>query len=619
MTAAAPAAAPVAGSDTADAKRQHDFVALLLRLAGRFINLPLARIGPEIQRALGDTAAFVDADRGYLFAYDLVAGTTSNTHEWCASGIEPQRDALQDLPVAMFPDWLAAHQRGEPLFVPDVAALGTDDPMRQVLEAQAIRTTVALPLLDETGCSGFVGFDFVRERRDIGAEEMGLLQLFAQMLVNVGARGRAESAVHELNASLEVRVAERTAELAAATKRAEAASQAKSELMARVSHELRTPLNAVLGFSQLLAADEALQASRSAQRHVAQVRAAGEHLLHMVDDMLDIASAEAGRLHLQTEAVDAVALAGEVLSLLEPLARRHGVTLHDGTAGATPVPAVRADRMRLQQVLVNLLSNAIKYNGPGGRAELQVHGEGGRVRLVVSDTGTGLAPDQLAALFEPFHRAGAEKGSVEGTGLGLTIARQLAQAMAGSLQAHSRPGEGSRFTLELPAWGADTAAPDGPPADPPDEGSRTGPRAEAAAPTPAATAPPRPPIDVLYVEDNAVNVLLMEAVMTRPDLAGATLHVAVDGPAGLAAAQRVRPDLILLDLSLPGMNGLELLQALRADAATAVIPCVAVSANAMPQDVQSTLDAGFADYVTKPFRIEQIAALVDRFRPPAAG
>mgnify|MGYP000865983866 FL=1 len=621
--------APAASPAPSETQRLHAFVALLLRLAGRFINLPPARTEAEVERALADTAAFVEADRGYLFAYDLAAGTTSNTHEWCAPGITPQREALQDLPVDLFPDWLAAHQRGDPLFVPDVAALDAGDPMRQVLEPQGIRTTVALPLLDEQGCTGFVGFDFVRELRAIGTQEMGLLQLFAQMLVNVNARGRAEAVLHALNASLEARVAERTRELAAATERAETANRAKSALMARVSHELRTPLNAVLGFSQLLAMDDAVRASASARRQLEQVHAAGEHLLQMVDEMLNIASAETGRLHLRREAVEIGPLVAEALALVEPLARRRAIALH-GPAADPALPAAWADRTRLRQILVNLLSNAVKYNRDSGRVEVQLGGDGDQVQVAVQDSGPGLTPQQLQSIFDPFERAGAEQGTVQGTGLGLTIARQLALAMGGALAASSEPGRGSRFVLTLAAstrpWAPDAPggvasgagpAPDrSPPREPAEGPARMPARNPARAPAPA---PPRPPVRVLYVEDNPVNVLLMEAMMSRPECTGVLLHTASDGPTGLAAARSLMPDLVLLDMALPGFGGLQLLQRLRDDPATAGIPCVAVSANAMPHDVQQARQAGFSDYLTKPFRFEALAAIVDRFRPPPAG
>ena len=581
---------PLSLSAAAEAARLHDFVALLLRLAGQFINLPLPRVDAAIDQALADTGGFVGADRAYLFHYDFEARVGRNTHEWCAQGIEPQRESLLAVPFEAVPDWLQAHLRGDAVHVPDARALPPCH-LRDMLDAQGVQTTIALPLLGEHGCAGFVGFDFVRAARRLGDEEVDLLKLFAQMLVNVGERGRAEAALAEANALLEARVAERTRELAVAKERAEAADHAKSALMARVSHELRTPLNAVLGFAQLLELDPALRASRAAGARVAQIRQAGDHLLRMVDEVLDLARAEAGRLQLQPEAVDLGAM------LAEALAQQQGVQLQ-GPPAATG-PWVRADRTRLRQVLMNLLSNAVKYNRAGGQVRLDIEPGGSRVAFSVCDTGVGLSAAQRAGLFEPFNRLGAERSGTEGTGLGLAITRQLVLLMDGQLQVESTPEQGSCFTVRLPAC---AAAAEGVAVD------LHAPQAEAK----------RRPLSALYVEDNPTNLLLMQAMLERPECDGVTLHTATDGQSGLAAAQRLRPGLILLDLSLPDMDGRELLQRLRDDPALAQVPCVAVSANALAPEVASALQAGFQDYVTKPFSLQRLVEVLDHFRTPSA-
>ena len=585
------------------ASAEQAFVSLLLRLAGRFINLPVPQLDGAIDEALADTSAFVGADRAYLFSYDFTARVGRNTHEWCAAGVEPQREALQAVPMEAVPDWLEAHLRGEAVHVADVARLPPCR-LREILEPQGICTTIALPLLGESGCAGFVGFDFVRGPRALGHEVVELLKLLAQMLVNVGDRVRAQEALAAANASLEARVARRTQELAEAKERAEAADRAKSALMARVSHELRTPLNAVLGFAELLAADAAVRGSPAAAAQVMQIRRAGQHLLRMVDEVLDLDRVQSGRLVLQLETLDLAAVAGEMLQLAEPWARRHGVRLEPPPPPGGPW--ARADRTRLNQVLMNLVSNAIKYNRPGGWVRLRVEAGAGRCRLVVEDGGLGLDAAQRDALFQPFNRLGAERSGVEGTGLGLVISSDLVQRMGGVLDVHSVKGEGSRFIVELPE-----AAPPLPdsvpePAHPP---------APAAPALRDGASKPRPPISVLYVEDNPVNVLLMEAMLARPECGAVRLRAEPDGPSGLRAARQQRPDLVLLDMAMPGMSGTELLHEIRADAQLAGLPCVAVSANALAADIAAALQAGFDDYVTKPFTLERLVALLENYRP----
>lgn len=579
------------------------FGALLLRLSGEFINVPAARVDEAIDRALADSARFVGADRAYLFRYDLAQLISCNTHEWCAEGIEPQIDALQAVPMDTIPEWLDAHLRGEAVHVPDVLAL-PEGPLREILQPQDIRTTVALPLMGATGCRGFVGFDHVGEPQPLDEPVLGLLRLLAQMLVNVGERVETEARLSQLNATLEARVAERTEQLERARQRAEAADLAKTRLLTRVSHELRTPLNAVIGFADLLSTDPALRGAEHAAAQVRQIRQAGEHLLGMVDEMLDLSSAEAGQLRLEPRAVDVAALAAEVLALSAPQAQPLGLALEgppDGPRDGPPGHWVWADPRRLRQVLMNLVSNAIKYNRPGGRVSLRVQAAGAAVELQVADTGAGLSAAQQACLFEPFNRLGAEHGGVPGTGLGLSIARQFVQQMGGELSAHSEPALGSCFTVRLPAAAAPVTA----------AGAA---KAAAQGVTAAASPASGPPLKVLYVEDNPVNLLLMEAMVERSECGPVELVTAQDGAEGLARLRAQRPDLVLMDMDLPMMTGTELLAQVRSDPALRDVPCVAVSANAMPADIEEALASGFADYVTKPFTLERLAALLARYR-----
>jgi signal transduction histidine kinase/CheY-like chemotaxis protein len=376
---------------------------------------------------------------------------------------------------------------------------------------------------------------------------------------------------------------------------AERANRSKSEFLARMSHELRTPLNAIIGFSQLLGSDATLQGAQAQQR-VGIIHAAGEQLLQLVDEVLDISRIESGRLHLQLAPVPLAPLVEQVCQSLEPARLARGLTL---TVSATAGLGALADEARLQQVLNNLVSNAIKYTRDGGWVAVEVAavGEGpgpARVQLRVRDNGPGLTPAQQQQLFQPFNRLGAERSRVQGTGLGLVITRHLVECMGGTLQLQSQPGDGCCFTVELPAA---TPLP--------------APEAEAGAavaPLPAALAcPPEGHTwQLLYAEDDPVNALLMQAVLDR--LPHVVLTVATTGQAACTLAEQQPPDLLLLDMSLPDMDGRELLRRLKRDPRLSSVPAVAVSADAMPEEIARALAAGFDDYWTKPLDIDTLPA-----------
>ncbi len=371
---------------------------------------------------------------------------------------------------------------------------------------------------------------------------------------------------------------------------AESANRAKSEFLSRMSHELRTPLNALLGFTQLLELDRKQALAPHQLEWTAQMRQAGWHLLHMINDTLDLARIESGHIELEPRTLDLAELVDAARALVQQAADKHRIRIDAHLAPGAH--AVIGDATRVKQILTNLLSNAVKYNIDGGNVIVASRmADEGRIALDVIDTGTGMNAQQQAQLFQPFNRLGQEGGPVEGTGIGLVISRRLAELMGGTLHARSSVGMGSTFTLELPrAASAEAPHLDG------DDGGLVEPAAY------------RRRV-IHYVEDNATNAEVMRGILAlRPQV---ELEISTLGLDGLAAIRRRHPSLVLLDMQLPDIDGLELLRHLQASADTSDIPVIVVSADATEARISQAIAAGATHYLTKPVNVATFLAAVD--------
>jgi len=417
-------------------------------------------------------------------------------------------------------------------------------------------------------------FDTRHRRKDGSVVDIEI----TTMLVDIGGEKMFYAFARDITSRKEAQAA-----LTRARDDAQRANKAKSEFLARMSHELRTPMNAILGFAQLL---EFEPIGAEPLGFAYEIRRAGDHLLELINELLDLSRIESGKLALAVQPLNYHPIVSDAVHIVQPLLTEKNITLHNT---CDPHATVLADPTRLKQVLVNLLSNAAKYNRAGGTIQIDCHlTSEDRLRISVTDTGQGIPPEKLALLFRPFERLGEEFGEIDGTGIGLALSKQLAELMDGTLGVESTPGEGSTFWLELPLA---KTAPEQTHTDATQQAQDTGHHT------------------VLYIEDNAANLRVVEAIFRRRSQL--RLLSATNGEHGLEIARRNHPDAILLDIHLPGMDGYAVLAALKADAATRDIPLIALSADAMPMDIEKGLAAGFTHYITKPIDVDQFLKAVD--------
>ncbi|MCY7387313.1 MAG: CHASE3 domain-containing protein [Burkholderiales bacterium] len=391
---------------------------------------------------------------------------------------------------------------------------------------------------------------------------------------------------------LEQALQEKNVELESARTLADKANLAKSDFLSSMSHELRTPLSAILGFAQLLDADSS-PPSASQKKSIEQILKAGWYLLELINEILDLAVIESGKLSLSMEPVLLADVIRECQTMIEPMAQKRGIGV---TFPKFAEPYfVKVDRTRIKQVLINLLSNVIKYNRAGGSVNVECVVSGPqRVRISVRDTGAGLSPEKMAQLFQPFNRLGQEATTEQGTGIGLVMCKRLSELMGSVMGVESDVGKGSVFWIELNLT-AETQSP--------------AKAAESATVAPAQMHAGMKIHTLLYVEDNPANLLLVEAIIERrPDI---RLLTAQDGNRGVELARASLPDVILMDINLPGISGIEALGILATDPTTAHIPVLALSANAMPRDIEKGMEAGFFRYLTKPIMVVELLDSID--------
>ena len=381
-------------------------------------------------------------------------------------------------------------------------------------------------------------------------------------------------------------------EMYRARKEAEIANQAKSNFLTSMSHELRTPLNAILGFSQLLESDPDNPLNPMQKESIEYISKAGWYLLALINEILDLAKIEAGRVDLSIKQENLGEIIDECINIIHPLAVKRAISIIN--RALQEAVRIKTDRTRLKQVLMNLLNNAVKYNRERGYITILAEKrDSGKVRISITDTGQGLSPDEVGSLFQSFNRLGAEKTEIEGTGVGLVISKKLVELMGGSIGVESLQDMGSTFWIELDIFHASV------------QESRLAPDMN----IPQELGKPTRHLTVLYIEDNPVNLRLVAQMLARRD--DINMLSAHNGRLGIDLAMAHRLDVILLDINLPGMDGYEVLRKLKSHDETRNVPCLAISAHAMPEDIEKGLAAGFFNYLTKPLDVGRLFAAID--------
>ena len=414
-------------------EQQASFLALLMNITTKNINLPVDEINESIQESISRLGQFFNADRCYLFDYDFDKGISSNTFEWCAPGTSPKIDQQQEVPIDVFPLWVILHLQGKSFQVEDVDQLEPSDG-KSILQSQNIKSLITMPLLDKGDCVGFIGFDYTQNHHKFSHTEIQLIELYAQLLVNIRKRSILER------------------NLIAAKEDAERANSAKSEFLANMSHEIRTPLNGVIGFTELLINT---QLTREQKQYVESANTSAVVLMGIINDILDFSKIEAGKLDLDESMADIHELIDQTSDLVKYNAARKGLELILNIPIDTP-RYVKIDPLRLKQILVNLLSNAVKFTNRG-EVEIRVLFEKdvnadneGYFTFSVRDTGIGISEEQQSKLFKSFSQADTSTTrNFGGTGLGLIISQMLAQKMGGNISLQSKPDEGSVFQFTI--------------------------------------------------------------------------------------------------------------------------------------------------------------------------
>jgi PAS domain S-box-containing protein len=550
---------------------------ILLKIASDYINLPINEIESATAKSLAELGQFVNADRTYIFEYDWENQICNNTHEWCEEGIVPQIDELQNIPLDMLPRWVDTHKKGETMYIPDVFALPKEDGVRQILEPQDVKSLITIPMMEHGQCTGFIGFDSVRKHHIYSDKEKILLSLFSEMLVN---------AKHRI--ILEMRLIQER-------KKADAANWAKSEFLANMSHEIRTPMNSILGFSEVLYNTSADETHKS---YLKTILSSGKTLLSLINDILDLSKIEAGRMEISPELADIRLIIMEIEHLFKQRIQDKQLEFIIEVEEKFP-QAIVIDEVRLRQILLNICGNAIKFTEKGFiKVQVTVLNDHNGIidfEIAVVDTGIGIPEEDQQRIFESFNqRTGIDSKRFGGTGLGLSISKRLCELMNGEIIVESKVNKGSRFSIVFKNIKYSDEVADHDSGYFWDENIITFKGSK-----------------ILIVDDVPHNRNLVVTFLKDYKL---QIYEAENGEMAIEYARIYQPDLIFMDIRMPGINGYEASDIIKQQSANRSVPIIALTASTMQSEYNMLMKA-FDGYLRKPVQKRTVVSELIKHLP----